>query len=164
MFLTTAGLRLRLLPWLVWSIKCILPPHSVGSCSAVISPMPRHQTASDWLQCRACWVLCSRVPTASYEALCFMMHIPEQIGATVISLTSVLGRNWFESQLYWVGSLFLFGLWGYCHCGHSWPIVPASDDSENDCGEADWMYIGRGNRSSRRKSAPAPLLSIRVGS
>jgi hypothetical protein len=52
--------------------------------------------------------------------------------------------------------ILLFGLWGYWHCGHSWPIVPASDDS----GEADGMYIGRGNRSSRRKPVPAPLLSI----
>jgi hypothetical protein len=25
--------------------------------------------------------------------------------------------------------------------------VPASGDSEDDCGEADGMYIGRGNRS-----------------
>jgi hypothetical protein len=38
--------------------------------------------------------------------------------------------------------------------------VPASGDSEDDCGEADGMYIGRGNRSSRRKPVPAPLLSI----
>jgi hypothetical protein len=30
---------------------------------------------------------------------------------------------------------FLFGLWDYWHCGHSWPIVPASGDSEDDCGE-----------------------------
>jgi hypothetical protein len=29
------------------------------------------------------------------------------------------------------------GLWGYWHCGHSWPIVPASGDSVNDRGEAD---------------------------
>jgi hypothetical protein len=28
---------------------------------------------------------------------------------------------------------------GYWHCGHSWPIVPASGDSEDDCGEADGM-------------------------
>jgi hypothetical protein len=34
---------------------------------------------------------------------------------------------------------YLFGLWGYWHCGHSWPIVLASDDSEDDCGEADGM-------------------------
>jgi hypothetical protein len=27
-------------------------------------------------------------------------------------------------------SFFLFGLWGYWHCGHSWPIVPASGDSK----------------------------------
>jgi hypothetical protein len=36
-------------------------------------------------------------------------------------------------------TLFLFGLWGYWHCGHSWPIVPASGDSEDDCGKADGM-------------------------
>jgi hypothetical protein len=35
--------------------------------------------------------------------------------------------------------LLLFGLWGYWHCGHSWPIVPASGDGEDDCGEADEM-------------------------
>jgi hypothetical protein len=35
--------------------------------------------------------------------------------------------------------LLLLGLWGYWHCGHSWPIVPASGDSEDDCGEADGM-------------------------
>jgi hypothetical protein len=35
---------------------------------------------------------------------------------------------------------FLFDLLGYWHCGHSWPIVPASGDSEDDCGEeADGM-------------------------
>jgi hypothetical protein len=26
-------------------------------------------------------------------------------------------------------------LWDYWHCGHSWPIVPASGDSEDNCGE-----------------------------
>jgi hypothetical protein len=31
------------------------------------------------------------------------------------------------------------GLWGYWHCGQSWPIVPASGDGEDDCGEADGM-------------------------
>jgi hypothetical protein len=36
-------------------------------------------------------------------------------------------------------SVFLFGLWGYWLCGHSWPIVPASGDSEDVCGEADGM-------------------------
>jgi hypothetical protein len=40
-----------------------------------------------------------------------------------------------------LGPFFSFnsGLWGYWHCGHSWPIVPASGDSEDDCGEADGM-------------------------
>jgi hypothetical protein len=36
-----------------------------------------------------------------------------------------------------------------------WPIVPASGDY-ND-GEFCGMKIGRGNRSTRRKPAPAPL-------
>jgi hypothetical protein len=35
--------------------------------------------------------------------------------------------------------LLLFSLRGYWHCGHSWPIVSASGDSEDDCGEADGM-------------------------
>jgi hypothetical protein len=34
--------------------------------------------------------------------------------------------------------LFIY-LGNYWHCGHSWPIVPASGDSEDDCGEADEM-------------------------
>jgi hypothetical protein len=47
-----------------------------------------------------------------------------------------LNLSQFISQLL---LFFLFGLCGYWHCGHSWPIVPASGDSEDDCGEADGM-------------------------
>jgi hypothetical protein len=43
------------------------------------------------------------------------------------------------------------------YCGHFWPIVPAPDDSEGDCGAIGGRKIGRGNRSTRRKPAPAPL-------
>jgi hypothetical protein len=39
-----------------------------------------------------------------------------------------MGHNFFNS-----------GLCGYWHCGHSWPIVPASGDNEDDCGAADGM-------------------------
>jgi hypothetical protein len=39
--------------------------------------------------------------------------------------------------------------------GHFWPIVPTPGDFEN--GEFDGIKIGRGNRSTRRKPAPAPL-------
>jgi hypothetical protein len=35
--------------------------------------------------------------------------------------------------------IYLFRLWGYWQYGHSWPIVPASGDSKDDCGEADGM-------------------------
>jgi hypothetical protein len=40
------------------------------------------------------------------------------------------------------------------HCGHQWPIVPAS--GEYDDGEIGGM-IGRGNRSTRTKPAPVSL-------
>jgi hypothetical protein len=36
-----------------------------------------------------------------------------------------------------------------------WPIVPAPDDYDD--GEFGGMKIGKGNRSTRRKPAPAPL-------
>jgi hypothetical protein len=36
-----------------------------------------------------------------------------------------------------------------------WPIISAPGD--NDDGEIDGMKIGRGNRSTRRNPAPAPL-------
>jgi hypothetical protein len=36
-----------------------------------------------------------------------------------------------------------------------WPIVPAPGDYDN--GEFGGMNIGRGNRSTRRKPAPAPV-------
>jgi hypothetical protein len=37
-----------------------------------------------------------------------------------------------------------------------WPVVPAPCDCDDD-GEFGGMKIGRGNRSTRRKPAPAPL-------
>jgi hypothetical protein len=37
----------------------------------------------------------------------------------------------------------------------NWPIVPAPGDCEDE--EFGGMKIGRGNRSTRRKPAPAPL-------
>jgi hypothetical protein len=40
-----------------------------------------------------------------------------------------------------------------------WPIVSASDDDDDDdeCEAVGGMRIGRGNRSTRRKSVPLPL-------
>jgi hypothetical protein len=35
---------------------------------------------------------------------------------------------------------FNFGLWGYWHCGHSWPIVPAS--GENNYEDEDFSLLG----------------------
>jgi hypothetical protein len=50
-------------------------------------------------------------------------------------------------------------LWGYWHCGHSWPILPASGDSEDDCGEIGRMETWKGNRSTGRKPTPSATLS-----
>jgi hypothetical protein len=47
--------------------------------------------------------------------------------------------RWEAGDYYLLLLLLLFGFLGYWHCGHSWPIVPASGDSEDDCGEADGM-------------------------
>jgi hypothetical protein len=44
-------------------------------------------------------------------------------------IVSTAGLNFF----------LLFGLRVYWHYGHSWPIVPASGDNEDDYGEADEM-------------------------
>jgi hypothetical protein len=41
------------------------------------------------------------------------------------------------------------------HVGHFWPIIPAPGDCED--GEFGGIKIGRGNRSTRRIPAPAPL-------
>jgi hypothetical protein len=42
------------------------------------------------------------------------------------------------------------------HVGHCWPIVPAPGICDDD-GEFGGIKIGRGNRSTRRKPASAPL-------
>jgi hypothetical protein len=46
-------------------------------------------------------------------------------------------EGWIETRHFFF--FLLFGLWGYWHCGHSWPIVPASGDNEDDSAEADGM-------------------------
>jgi hypothetical protein len=59
-------------------------------------------------------------------------------------------------------NFFLFNLvgWGVGYCCHYWPIVPASGNSDGDSGEIGGMKIGRGNRSTRRKPAPAPMFPL----
>jgi hypothetical protein len=42
-----------------------------------------------------------------------------------------------------------------CTSPTQWPIVPAPDDC--DAGKFGGMKIDRGNRSTRRKPAPAPM-------
>jgi hypothetical protein len=60
------------------------------------------------------------------------------------------GGSWYGCN-----NFFPFLRWDFGYCGHYWPIVPAPDDG--DCGEIGGMKIGRENRSTRRKPAPAPL-------
>jgi hypothetical protein len=43
------------------------------------------------------------------------------------------------------------------YCGHFWPIVQPQMIDEGDCGVIGGMKIGRGNRCTRRKPAPAPF-------
>jgi hypothetical protein len=39
----------------------------------------------------------------------------------------------------------------------NWPIVPAPNDDDDECGAVAGMRIGMGNRSTQRKPAPVPL-------
>jgi hypothetical protein len=41
-----------------------------------------------------------------------------------------------------------------------WPIVPAPGDYDDE--EFGGMKVGRGNRSTRRKPAPAPICSPQI--
>jgi hypothetical protein len=68
-------------------------------------------------------VFCIIIVLACYRLLAFEKHINKKCNSIVLLLTL----------------FFFFGLWDYRHCGHSWPIVPASGDNEDDCGEQDWM-------------------------
>jgi hypothetical protein len=46
------------------------------------------------------------------------------------------------------------------HVGHFWLTVPVPGDCED--GEFDGIKIGSGNRSTRRKPAPAPLCTLQI--
>jgi hypothetical protein len=48
------------------------------------------------------------------------------------------------------------------YCGHFWPIVQPQMIAEGDCGVIGGMRIGRGNRSTRRKPAPAPFCAPQI--
>jgi hypothetical protein len=58
-------------------------------------------------------------------------------------------------------ALSYYYYWGVTYvtryCGHFWPIVQHQMINEDDCGAIGGMKIGRGNRSTRRKPAPAPF-------
>jgi hypothetical protein len=55
--------------------------------------------------------------------------------------------------------IFFFKLVGceFGYCGHNWPILQPRMIGDGDYGEIGGMKIGRGNRSTLRKPAPAPL-------
>jgi hypothetical protein len=56
---------------------------------------------------------------------------------------------------------FILVEWDFWYCGHYSPIVPAPN-GDGDCGEIGGIKIGRGNRSTRRKPAPAPLFPPQI--
>jgi hypothetical protein len=63
---------------------------------------------------------------------------------------------YLERDLSTYSSIYLFfGLWGYWHCGHSWPIAPASGDSEDDCGEVDGNVDWQGRPKFSEKPCPS---------
>jgi hypothetical protein len=55
----------------------------------------------------------------------------------------------------------VFSSWGGTYvtryCGHFWPILQPQMIDEGDCGAIGGMKVGRGNRSTQRKPAPAPF-------
>jgi hypothetical protein len=70
----------------------------------------------------------------------FVFQVPDSL---IIIIIIISGVSETESTWYY---------------GHYWPIVSAPDDIEDgDCGAIGGMKIDRGNRSTRRKPAQAPL-------
>jgi hypothetical protein len=61
------------------------------------------------------------------------------ISTRALNLMEDVLSAYYKCTLSAVTRFFLFELWDYRHCGHSWPIVPASGDNEDDCGEHDGM-------------------------
>jgi hypothetical protein len=43
-----------------------------------------------------------------------------------------------------------------------WPILPAPDDNDDECGAVGGMRIGRGKRSTRSKPAPVPISPFQI--
>jgi hypothetical protein len=71
------------------------------------------------------------------------------------------------TNLYWyyffIFLLFSVGWdWVSWYCGHYWPTVQPQMIGDGDCGEIGGIKSGRGNRSTRRKPAPAPLCSPEI--
>jgi hypothetical protein len=87
---------------------------------------------------------------------------------TACSVVLQPSRRLLADSYCWLLSSFLVP-WGggesesTWYVGHCWPILPAPDDIDDDeCGAVGGMKIGRGNRSSRRKHAPAPLCAPQI--
>jgi hypothetical protein len=74
----------------------------------------------------------------------------------LISRSAFMPSNFFIISL--VGGGVQLGPLG--SAATDWPIVPAPGDYDD--GEFGEMKIGRGNRSIRRKPAPAPLCSPQI--
>jgi hypothetical protein len=67
------------------------------------------------------------------------VHKEEKVAINCVTFRWVGETKLNGLYLYNIKVIFFVCLWGYWHCCHSWPFVPASGDSEDDCGEADGM-------------------------
>jgi hypothetical protein len=61
------------------------------------------------------------------------------------------------TKRFYLGWFFLLVGWDFWYCGHYWPIYLPQMIGDGDCGEIGGIKIDRGNRSTGRKHAPAPL-------
>jgi hypothetical protein len=66
----------------------------------------------------------------------------------------LLHSTFYSFQEFLTKSFFLFVWWEFGYCG---PLYKPWMIGDGNCGEIDGMKIGRGNQSTWRKPAPAPL-------
>jgi hypothetical protein len=84
----------------------------------------------------------------------------------ILGHLNLVWLNWFMRTyfvfLFWPTFFLWGGTYVTRYCGHFWPIVQPQMIDGGDCGVIGGMKIGRGNRSTLRKPAPAPLCPPRI--
>jgi hypothetical protein len=89
------------------------------------------------------------------------MYVKIQIyGSSNVYKSDFIASLTYQNVVRCLSCTFFFwwgGTYVTRYCGHFWAIVQPQMIDEGDCGEIGGMKIGRGNRSTRRKPAPAPF-------